>query len=74
MSSYMKLTRQPDGDQGWHMAQWLDDYFGRHQYGVFFPNGKVYRADDYEWEFSDADLNEEQQAEQAAFLKLLYGR
>jgi len=33
-------------------AVWLDDYFGRHRYGVSFPStDRIYRQSDYDWEF-----------------------
>lgn len=42
MSHYMKLTKHPIKGH-WEMATWLDDYFGRHKYGVKFED-KVFRA------------------------------
>ena len=49
MSSYLKLTQRPDSKQV-ENAEWLDDFFGQHNYGVRFPSdGKVFRADEYEW-------------------------
>lgn len=49
MSSYQKTTVHPiTGAQ--ERAEWLDDYFGQHNYGVRFPSdGKVFRADEFEW-------------------------
>jgi hypothetical protein len=38
-------------------AFWIDDYFGRHRYGVRFPSGVVYRETDHRWEFEDAASN-----------------
>lgn len=35
MSSYTRLTFHPI-DKKWKMADWLDDYFGSHYYGVKF--------------------------------------
>lgn len=29
----------------WQPAEWLDDYFGRHQYGIRFRNDPIVRAD-----------------------------
>jgi len=26
-------------------AEWLDDYYGRHRYGVRFADGRVYRTE-----------------------------
>lgn len=37
MSSYSKITRHPQTLQ-WEVAQYMDDYFGPHIYGVFFPS------------------------------------
>ncbi len=41
MSSYVKLTMHPESGQ-WEEAEWLDDHFGHHNYGVRFPDGMVY--------------------------------
>lgn len=49
MSSYQKTTKHPETGNA-ENAEWLDDYFGQHNYGVHFPSdGKVFRADEYEW-------------------------
>lgn len=49
MSSYKRLTQHPETHEAEH-AEWLDDYFGNHNYGVRFPSdGQVFRADEYEW-------------------------
>ena len=49
MSSYIKTTVNPD-THAIEEAEWLDDYFGSHEYGVRFPStGVVYRALDFEW-------------------------
>jgi len=46
MSSYSKITKHPITGK-WEMAQWLDDYFGKHHYGVRFPSeDKVYNPDE----------------------------
>lgn len=38
----------------WEEAEWIDDYFGRHRYGIRFPSdgpkGEVYDERDYEFE------------------------
>lgn len=49
MSSYYRQTKHPKTGI-WYEAHWLDDYFGSHNYGVKFPDGEVFRADEYEWE------------------------
>ena len=41
MSSYFCITKNPK-TKHWEQAIWLDDYFGRHSYGVKFPDGAVY--------------------------------
>lgn len=49
MSTFLRYTEHPETKQG-EKAEWLDDYFGSHNYGVRFPSdGKVFRADEYEW-------------------------
>lgn len=49
MSSYQKQTVHPETKQI-ENAEWLDDYFGQHNYGVRFPSdGKVFRADEFDW-------------------------
>lgn len=37
MSSYYQETKNPKTGK-WEKAEWLDDYFGSHQYGVRFPD------------------------------------
>ena len=37
----MEVTRHPETGKE-ELAEWLDDYFGRRQYGVRFPDGKVF--------------------------------
>lgn len=49
MSSYQKQTVHPETKQI-ENAEWIDDYFGNHNYGVRFPSdGKVFRADEFDW-------------------------
>lgn len=45
MSSFIRKTKNPVTGK-WEMAQWLDDYFGSHVYGVRFADGNVYNADE----------------------------
>jgi len=40
-------------EDAWHpvkktieKAEWLDDYFGKHQYGVRFLDGQIFKADE----------------------------
>jgi len=56
MSSYREYTEHPETKQP-ELAEWLDNYFGNHNYGVRFPSdGKVFRADEFDWlKASDAD-------------------
>lgn len=46
MSTFVKLTKHPDTGE-WENAQWLDDYYGRHNYGVRFPDGKTFDVRDW---------------------------
>lgn len=41
MSSFGAPTRHPETGKI-ESAMWLDDYFGRHRYGVSFPDGQVF--------------------------------
>lgn len=45
MSCFMQDTINPDTGE-LEQAEWLDDYFGKHRYGVRFPGGKVFREED----------------------------
>jgi hypothetical protein len=52
VSSFYRRTKNPV--TGRHEnACWMDDYFGRHRYGVAFGDGRVYRETDHQWEFTD---------------------
>lgn len=44
MSSYTRMTKNPKSGE-FEQAEWLDDYFGSHQYGVRFPDGSVVEPD-----------------------------
>lgn len=52
MSNYKKLTRHPKTGE-WVEADWLDDYFGPHHYGVKFPDGTVEDLREVELETKD---------------------
>jgi hypothetical protein len=53
MSNYVRRTKHPVTEE-FEDAHWIDDYFGKHKYGVSFPSDdKIYRRDEYEWEFED---------------------
>lgn len=47
MSNYTKITRHPQMKH-YEVAEYLDDYFGHHLYGVKFADGKVYPIDQVE--------------------------
>lgn len=56
MSTYNKQTKNPDTGE-WEEATWIDDYFGRHCYGVKFPStGEVINPEDVELETRDSPL------------------
>lgn len=43
MSNFTRRTKHPYTGV-WEDANWLDDYFGKHEYGIQFPSDlKVYR-------------------------------
>jgi len=44
VSNYSKATRHPNTGR-WEDAEWLDDYFAPHVYGVKFSDGKVYTVE-----------------------------
>ena len=44
MSTYKDLAFNPV-TRAVEEATWIDDYFGKHQYGVQFGTGPVYRPD-----------------------------
>lgn len=41
MSCYYAITKHPETGK-WENAEWLDDHFGIHHYGVRFPDGRVF--------------------------------
>lgn len=52
MSSYKTLARKIDGEyreDQWEEVEMLDDYFGRHKYGVKFPDGEIYFVENCEF-------------------------
>lgn len=44
MSSFAAPTRHPNTGKV-ETAMWLDDYFGRHRYGVRFSDGQVFNPE-----------------------------
>lgn len=56
MSSYKKMTKHPYTGK-FEEAEWLDGYYGKHDYGVKFPSdNKVFPADKFTWEFPSDSL------------------
>jgi len=45
MSNYYEDTVHPF-TKAVEKAEWLDDYFGKHQYGVRFLDGQIFKADE----------------------------
>mgnify|MGYP003404001845 CR=1 FL=1 len=56
MSTYSKLTKNPKTGE-FEYATWMDDYFGRHHYGVKFPDGEVIDPEKVELETMDMPNN-----------------
>jgi hypothetical protein len=56
MSNYLQTTKNPLTGK-WEVARWIDDYFGRHQYGVEFEGGTVV-APDFQKNFPDTSDTE----------------
>lgn len=51
MSSYKKVTKHPYTKE-FEKAEWIDNYYGRRNYGVRFPSdNRVFPADKFLWEF-----------------------
>lgn len=56
MSSYNQQTKNPKTGE-WENADWIDNYYGSHRYGVIFPSDRngdftanVYNPDEIELE------------------------
>ncbi len=52
MSNFIRMTKHPK-DKIFQVAVWLDNHFGRHHYGVQFPDGTIFNENDFVWEFDD---------------------
>ena len=52
MSTYLKQTKHPITGE-WHEATWIDDFYGRHRYGVQFPDGGTYNPEKTKLETRD---------------------
>lgn len=44
MSTYYAYTKHPKTAR-WENACWIDDHYGRHRYGVRFPDGDTFDPD-----------------------------
>lgn len=60
MSNYTQPTKHPETGEIL-AAEWIDDYFGRHKYGVRFPDGKIFDARQIESPKRTADVNKPKQ-------------
>lgn len=78
MSNYQTTAAHPETGV-WQLVDMLDDHFGRHQYGVRFPCGTIYRDDEVKFP-SHLDFMriqdrcqelEEQLAQKNVFLSLM---
>lgn len=58
MSNYNRYTKHPITGNI-ERAEWLDDHFGAHEYGVRFASGEVFKADEREWETYDDEAYEQ---------------
>lgn len=47
MSTFNKITKHPETG-AMEEAVWMDDYYGRHHYGVKFPDSKVFYEEEIE--------------------------
>lgn len=48
MSNYTTKATNPSTGEVEEVTM-LDDYFGKHEYGVLFPDGKAWKEDDIEF-------------------------
>ena len=64
MSTFAKLTKNPATGK-WEIATWIDDFFGRHQYGVKFPDGTVYNPEYIKLQTKKDDSKEHKQRKQS---------
>jgi len=46
MSNYYQNTKHPVTGK-YEVAEWLDNYYGQHRYGVRVKDGKVYNPEEY---------------------------
>ena len=52
MSSYIRTTKNLNSGK-WESAAWIDDYFGRHHYGVIFLDGEVFDPEETNLQTTD---------------------
>ncbi len=48
MSNFISKARHPETD-AIHDVEMIDDYYGRHVYGVRFPDGKTYKEEEVDF-------------------------
>lgn len=48
MSNFSQLTKHPETGKI-EEADWLDDHFGRHRYGIRFADGQVFTPSQITW-------------------------
>ena len=67
MSNYHTKAKRPDGES-FEDVEMLDDYFGRHRYGVRFSDGVVYKEEECEFieEYEDEELEAQIKAQRKA--------
>lgn len=56
MSSYVRSTRHPLTGEWDDEAMWIDDYFGKHEYGVKFSDGEVFNPREHELETREVNI------------------
>lgn len=61
MSTYKQWTKHPATGL-WEHATWMDDYFGRHHYGVSFPSDGDKVFDPYEQRLTTGELTDREAA------------
>lgn len=54
MSNYKAYTQHPYTRE-FSMAEWIDDYYGSHHYGVKFSNSDIFSSREHELEVRDFD-------------------
>jgi len=66
MSTFNRLTKNLSTGK-WEVATWIDDHFGRHKYGVKFPDGTIIDPEKQELETREiVDMPEKDIAQQAS--------